>query len=475
MYIESDLVERYAHVHMKTISIFIFYAHENRNLRRELEGHLAFLRASGHCIWQDRKILAGQRWAEELDQNLGRCGLILLLISSSFLGSSYCSDVEFRRAMHRHRAGEAVVILILLRAVFWDLGERHDLQAVPRDGRAVLSCHWQNRDAALRMVAAEICLIVVGSEPALPLSLVSVRREPAPDVLAERAFDALYHELARLDYRAQRQLFKQFREADSRVAAFLLSGEPECAERWLLNRVLRPLIDGVAGRAPYRFSFARKGGGWGLDDLWRNLGEWCGFTDACSPLILAEAIHMLWQTRTIILLVHGLHEIEQQYIEACLDAFWQPLATMARERPASRKHSCVLFLVDERGSDWTLPCARQIDPVWVAGILLEMERLTRFPREELRRWLEAGIAVLRLDELLAACEDGLPELVLRRVCTLCGDDWHRREKAWISTEEGNVSLFLQDTASRGWHACMGSQTSVHQVEMNGKGREQKHA
>lgn len=291
MYIESDLVESHAHVRMKTISIFISYAHEDEKLRRELEGHQAFLRAYGHCVWQDRKILAGRRRAEEIDENLERYGLILLLISRSFLGSFYCYEVEFRRAMERHRAGEAVVIPIVLCEVFWEFGDLKDLQAVPRDGKAVFSC--RNRDAAFRNLAEEIHTIVAESEPGASVPQASVRWELPPSGVADQVFGPLYRELARLDYHAQRLFFKQFRESDSRVAAFLLSGEPERGQRWLLNCLLSPLIDGVGGNAPYSFSFARKGGGRRLEDLWSNLGEWYGFTDLCSPLLLAEAIHTL--------------------------------------------------------------------------------------------------------------------------------------------------------------------------------------
>lgn len=64
-----------------------------------------------------------------------------------------------------------------------------------------------------------------------------------------------------------------------------------------------------------------------------------------------------------------------------------------------------------------------------------MAKLTHFPQEEVLGWMQAGIDVLpsglTLDDLLAGCEDGLPELVLKRICTVCGDDWHRREKAWM--------------------------------------------
>lgn len=436
MYIQSDFVEGYVRACMKTINIFISYAHEDEDLRKELEDHLAFLRAYGHLVWHDRRIRAGCRWADEIDQNLNSCDLVLLLISSSFLGSHYCYEVEFKRAMERYRAGESVVIPVIVREVFWEFGELKELLALPRDGKAVTSSHWQSRDAAFRNVAEEIGRIVDGSGPARRVPFVSTSHPEPALVWSENASsDSLYHELTSLDYRRQRQLFKRFLESGHQVAAFLLAGEPECGQRWLLNRLLRHLPGSITGKAPYTFSFERKGGGRGLEDLWSNLGAWCGLTDVCTPAVLAEELSALCRTQTIILILRGLHEIEEQYIEAFIAAFWSPLAARVAQRPSPRGHYCLLFLIDERGIDRKLSFARQCDASWEPQIPLAMEKLTRFPQEELLRWMEAGIDVLpsnlTLDDLLEGCEGGLPELVLKRICTLCGDNWHRRENVWM--------------------------------------------
>lgn len=435
MYIQSDLVEGYVRISMKTINIFVSYAHEDESLRGELEDHLAFLRAYGHPLWHDRRILAGSNWANEIDQNLNSCDLVLLLISSSFLGSHYCYEVEFKQAMERHRAGETVVIPVIVRDVFWMFGELKELQALPQDGKAVTGCHWQSRDAAFCNVADGIRRIVERSGPTLRVPLAFSHPEPAPVFYENGSFDSLYHELTRLNYRQQRLLFKQFLESGEQVAAFFLSGEPECGQRWLLNRLLRHITGSITGRAPYKFSFERKGGGRGLEDLWSNLGEWCGCTDSCSPAELVEALAGLRKTQTIILILRGLHEIEQLYINAFIDAFWRPLAAKVEQAPSAQMHYCLLFLVDERGIDWMFPCARQIDALWEPRIPLAMEKLTNFSPEELLRWMEASIDVLpsslALDDLLAGCDGGLPELVFKRICALCGDDWHRREKTWM--------------------------------------------
>jgi hypothetical protein len=52
--------------------------------------------------WSDRKILAGQEWADEIDTHLNTVRIILLLISPDFVASKYCYGVEVKRAMERH-------------------------------------------------------------------------------------------------------------------------------------------------------------------------------------------------------------------------------------------------------------------------------------------------------------------------------------------------------------------------------------
>jgi hypothetical protein len=78
-----------------TKKVFISYAHKDESFREELEDHLSMLKRDGLIsIWHDRKISAGDRWKNKIDDNLEAAEIILFLISSSFLGSDYCMDIE---------------------------------------------------------------------------------------------------------------------------------------------------------------------------------------------------------------------------------------------------------------------------------------------------------------------------------------------------------------------------------------------
>ena len=104
----------------ESLELFYSYSHKDEELRDQLENHLAMLKREGVISgWHDRRISAGQEWDGEIDDHLNSVEIILLLVSSDFLASNYCYDIEVKRAMERHEAGEARVIPIILRPCDW--------------------------------------------------------------------------------------------------------------------------------------------------------------------------------------------------------------------------------------------------------------------------------------------------------------------------------------------------------------------
>ncbi len=103
------------------ISIFFSYSHLDESLRDELAKHLKLLERQGAiATWHDRKITAGQEWANAIDHHLETAQIILLLVSVNFLASDYCYDLEMKRALERHETGAAKVIPIILKPVDWE-------------------------------------------------------------------------------------------------------------------------------------------------------------------------------------------------------------------------------------------------------------------------------------------------------------------------------------------------------------------
>lgn len=143
----------------KTVSLFYSYSHDDEDLRKKLNKHLAFLKR-GNLIseWHDRDIELGGDWAKEIDEKLASADIILLLISASFIASDYCWGVELKKALERHAREEATVVPVILRPCQWQETIFAKLQACPTNGRAVTA--WIDADAALDDVAGKIGRLV---------------------------------------------------------------------------------------------------------------------------------------------------------------------------------------------------------------------------------------------------------------------------------------------------------------------------
>jgi len=155
-----------------SLKLFYSYSHRDESLRDELQSHLSSLKRDGVIAqWHDRRISAGREWEGQINANLKSANIILLLISSDFLASDYCIDIEMKTAMEMHASEAARVIPVILRACDWHHAPFGKLLAVPKDGLAVTS--WKDRDEAfsdvakqIRVVAQEMVSNLPGNRPA---------------------------------------------------------------------------------------------------------------------------------------------------------------------------------------------------------------------------------------------------------------------------------------------------------------------
>ncbi|WP_151638602.1 MULTISPECIES: toll/interleukin-1 receptor domain-containing protein [Noviherbaspirillum] len=161
-------------------TVFFSYSHVDEALRDKLEEHLSMLKHQGLIeSWHDRRILAGSNIDDEIDENLEKADVILLLVSSSFIASSYCYGQEMKRAMERHHEGTARVIPVILRTCDWHPAPFGKLLGAPKDGKAVTT--WPDQDEAFTDVARQVRQVVTATttrkEVAQPASATGARQE----------------------------------------------------------------------------------------------------------------------------------------------------------------------------------------------------------------------------------------------------------------------------------------------------------
>lgn len=141
------------------LPVFISYAHEDDEHRKDLEKHMSpLLRQKLLRMWSDRRISAGAQWATEIENALESARMILLLISADFLSSDYCNDIEVPYALRRNNEGRARAIPIIVRPADWEETPLSTLQALPSDAKPVTL--WENRDQAWTDVAKQLRRLV---------------------------------------------------------------------------------------------------------------------------------------------------------------------------------------------------------------------------------------------------------------------------------------------------------------------------
>jgi TIR domain-containing protein len=135
--------------------IFVSYAHEDEDLKKELDKYLKVLKRSSKVqVWNDRELIGGQEWDQTIMSELNKANIILLLISVDFNASDFIWEKELASAMKRHEEGTAHVVPIILRRCEWRNMPYAKLQALPRNATPVTE--YPNRDTAFTEIALGI-------------------------------------------------------------------------------------------------------------------------------------------------------------------------------------------------------------------------------------------------------------------------------------------------------------------------------
>ena len=285
--------------------VFFSYSHADEALRNELEKHLAGLRREGAITtWHDRRIGPGEDLHGQIDDQLDRADIVLLLVSADFIASDYCHDIEMMRAMERHERGEARVIPVILRPCDWHHTPFGGLMGVPPDGKPVVK-HATLDDGflevakAIRQVAAPAAPRVAPARASQPAVAPAPPAQPGPrssnlrvrseftdrdrHVFLTECFEyvARYFEnsLAELQARNDR-VQTNFRQIDANrleARAFLSGEERTLCGIWLGGRF---------GANELYFSFDGVGDGSGYNESMSVADE--GYTLFLEPLGMAH-------------------------------------------------------------------------------------------------------------------------------------------------------------------------------------------
>ncbi len=237
----------------------------------------------------------------------------------------------------------------------------------------------------------------------------------------------LDEKLLTLDFTPQMRLFRNTID-QNRIAAFLVHGPPGHGQRSLTRRLIhfkndwdiaqRIIIDAAGDGVGKEFRF-----------LWRQLAKHMGLSPATDSTLLAEKVCQWWLTQDVIFVFTTVDYMSPGLLASWLENFWKPIVTTARQRQNQTNRYLLLFLVDFDGHVCESPVTLLDQAVDIpnSSAPLKLPPTGKFPAEVLDEWIGSALELLpdkvNADELLAATENGVPNLVYEQIYDYCGLIW----------------------------------------------------
>lgn len=365
--------------------VFISYSHDDEPFRKALERFLQPMVQDGSiALWSDEAIVPGDDWEEEIQREMSRADLVLLILTANFLASDYCTGVEMPAFFRRRQKEGLRVIPLLFSACLW---QRHEwiprVKMLPSPDRPVAS--WPRIEEALAVIAT-------GIEAALdaPSTVVTRAPEVAP---AGGDSQALTREAQRTAYELDRtsqwsRISSRCRSQDS--CYFLLQGHHEQNVHNLLPRVRHHIVDEACDHVVAELDYVVE------DDYPISVQQWtarlqAGLRKALGvpdnqPATAQSLLVAATRRKPLFLLIELRHELRfQARHQNALQKFLLSWLPENRPRDAEARPLRLLVAVDYDGDDDPEHRAVTID-TWFqdpaleeAGIKFEPLQVMTFP------------------------------------------------------------------------------------------------
>jgi len=133
---------------------FISYSRQDRVLKDKFRHHLKSIEGKfSLSVFDDGVILPGEEWEKRIWEEFNKSNIIFFLISSYFINSDFCLNLEFKKAIEKHRQGKAIVIPIILSPCGWkNIPCLDKIQVLPDNGHPVRSKKFESQDMAFSNV-----------------------------------------------------------------------------------------------------------------------------------------------------------------------------------------------------------------------------------------------------------------------------------------------------------------------------------
>jgi hypothetical protein len=122
------------------LKVFVSYSHLDMALWKEFKAHLSPMERTHRIeIWSDQQLEAGQRWEQEIYNQLDAADIVLLLVSSHFFASEFAYSKELQRALEPKAQGGVRIVPVLVRPVSLKGTIFAEIQALPPGAQPITS------------------------------------------------------------------------------------------------------------------------------------------------------------------------------------------------------------------------------------------------------------------------------------------------------------------------------------------------
>ena len=142
--------------------VFISYSHKDVRYLHELVEHLAYYERNNLIeFWSDEKISAGAQWREEIKRAIDLTKVAVLLISPSFLASTFIAENELPPLLHAAEKEGAIILPVIVRSSNFEDTELAKFQVVNSPSKPVAGMKPYQRDKFWTKVVRDIRKAIV--------------------------------------------------------------------------------------------------------------------------------------------------------------------------------------------------------------------------------------------------------------------------------------------------------------------------
>ncbi|BAZ48964.1 hypothetical protein NIES4103_15750 [Nostoc sp. NIES-4103] len=266
----------------------------------------------------------------------------------------------------------------------------------------------------------------------------------------EYGIKELKNALQELGYDAQRNLFKESIKQVKPAATFLIYGQNDYGQKWLVN-LLRykhlPLHTTDVWQHPLKIN---RQNAKNIETIWQKLAGLLGIENS-APEILAEELYKHWETRPVILVLYIEH-LADNYLEQFINQLWQPVVDKVNKACSSPEknhrinkiNKLILFLVDDANYQPKLKKCLLLEPDKTQSHKpVSLRKIEHFNLDSIENWvgLDNQCQLLpqiwkgskakanQMREIAEEMEEIVqkhttPISVFREICECCELKWH---------------------------------------------------